>query len=58
MFTIGPRGTVPTAAVTESTLSDSNVGRCVAKSVKRWKFPKPSSGGSAMVTYPFSFSPG
>ncbi|MEM7154681.1 MAG: TonB family protein [Myxococcota bacterium] len=58
MFTIGPRGTVPTAAVTESTLGDANVGRCVAKSVKRWKFPKPSSGGSAMVTYPFSFSPG
>ena len=58
MFTIGPAGTVPSAAVSESTLKDRNVANCVAKSVRRWKFPKPQSGGSAMVTYPFTFSPG
>ncbi|MCB9715925.1 MAG: TonB family protein [Myxococcales bacterium] len=58
MFTIGPSGLVPTAAVSENTIGDSNVANCVAKAVKRWKFPKPASGGSAMVTYPFSFTPG
>jgi len=58
MFTIGPSGTVPSAAVAETTLKDGNVANCVAKSVRRWKFPKPQTGGSAMVTYPFSFSPG
>lgn len=58
MFTIGPAGTVPSAAVSESSLSDRNVGNCVAKAVRRWKFPKPSTGGSAMVTYPFTFAPG
>ncbi len=58
MFTIGPTGTVPKAAVAESTISDRNVANCVAKAVRRWKFPKPTTGGSAMVTYPFTFSPG
>lgn len=58
MFTIGPSGTVPRAAVSESTLADRSVANCVAKSVRRWKFPKPSSGGTAMVTYPFTFNPG
>ncbi|MCX4246862.1 AgmX/PglI C-terminal domain-containing protein [Paraliomyxa miuraensis] len=58
MFTIGPAGTVPSAAVSENTLSNRDVANCVAKSVRRWKFPKPKTGGSAMVTYPFLFSPG
>jgi len=34
------------------------VANCVAGAVKRWKFPKPQTGGTAMVTYPFQFSPG
>lgn len=58
MFTIGPAGTVPSAAVSENTMSDRDVASCVAKSVRRWKFPKPKAGGSAMVTYPFQFNPG
>jgi TonB family protein len=58
MFTIGPAGTVPSAAVSETTLADRNVGNCVAGAVRRWKFPKPASGGTAMVTYPFTFTPG
>lgn len=58
MFTIGPSGLVPTAAVSENTTGNTNVANCVAKAVRRWKFPKPASGGSAMVTYPFSFTPG
>ncbi len=58
MFTIGPTGLVPSAAVTENTMGDRNVANCVAAAVRRWKFPKPMNGGTAMVTYPFTFSPG
>jgi TonB family protein len=52
-FTIGSSGKVPTAVVAESTIKDPEVGRCVAKAVRRWKFPKPNGGGSVIVTYPF-----
>ena len=52
-FSIGPTGKVMLAAVTNNTTGDTNVGNCIAKAVKRWKFPKPSTGGTAMVNYPF-----
>ncbi len=58
MFTIGPAGTVPRAAVAENTLGDSDTANCVASRVKRWTFPKPLGGGTAMVTYPFAFTLG
>jgi TonB family protein len=57
-FTIGPVGKVVLAAPVESTLDDATVGRCVAKAVQRWNFPRPPSGGRALVTYPFVFEPG
>lgn len=57
-FTIGPAGIVGAAAVAESSVKDPNVGNCVAKAVKRWKFPKPTVGGSTIVTYPFVLSRG
>jgi len=57
-FTVGPTGKVPTAVVASTTLSDKKVGECIAKSVKRWKFPRPSGGGVVVVTYPFVLSPG
>lgn len=57
-FTIGPRGTVPLSVVAESSVKDANVGRCIAKAVKRWRFPKPRFGGNAIVTYPFVLNPG
>ena len=44
--------------VSSTTLSDKNVGNCVAKAVKRWKFPKPRGGGNVVVTYPFVLEPG
>lgn len=52
-FSIGPTGKVMLAAVTENTSGDQNVGNCIAKAVKRWTFPKPTTGGTAMVNYPF-----
>jgi len=52
-FTIGGTGKVPTAVVSNTTLKDASVGNCIAKAVRRWKFPKPRGGGSVIVTYPF-----
>ena len=55
-FTIDPAGKVPNAVVQESTLADAGVGTCIARSVRRWKFPKPPGGGIVRVTYPFSLA--
>ncbi len=57
-FTIGPSGSVPAAVVQESSIKDQNVGQCIAKAVKRWKFPKPDGGGNVVVTYPFVLEAG
>jgi len=57
-FTIGPTGNVPVAVVQESSVKDANVGQCIAKAVKRWKFPKPDGGGNVVVTYPFMLETG
>jgi TonB family protein len=55
-FTIDPSGNVSTASVKDDTVPDEDVGKCVAKAVKRWKFPKPLGGGMVVVRYPFTFS--
>lgn len=57
-FTIGDDGKVNNAKVAKTTLSDEAVGKCIAKAVDRWKFPKPIGGGSVAVTYPFVLEPG
>ncbi len=57
-FTIGPTGKVPVAVVAKTSLTDRKVANCIAKAVKRWKFPKPPGGGNAVVTYPFVLTPG
>ncbi len=51
-------GKVGSSVVQESTLKDKKVASCIAKAVKRWKFPKPKGGGNVIVTYPFVLSPG
>ncbi len=57
-FSIGPVGKVVSAAIVDNGLGDAKVGACVRKAVRRWKFPRPGGGSSAMVTYPFAFTPG
>lgn len=57
-FTIGPSGTVGASAVAESSLGDKSVESCIAKSVRRWRFPTGATQGSAVVTYPFVLSAG
>jgi TonB family protein len=57
-FVITTTGKVGSAVVQESSLKDKAVGNCIAKAVKRWKFPRPQGGGNVIVTYPFNLSPG
>jgi TonB family protein len=57
-FYVGPTGKVAISDVSESTLGDPIAERCMAKAVKRWKFPRPRGTGSAKVVYPFVLSPG
>ena len=58
-FVIDASGKVPVATVAsrDDTLSES-VGTCVAKAIKRWKFPKPTGGDNVVVEYPFIFQAG
>ncbi|MCA9649318.1 MAG: AgmX/PglI C-terminal domain-containing protein [Myxococcales bacterium] len=57
-FVIDELGLVASALVAETTLSDPDVGQCIADASKRWKFPKAAGGGKALVKYPFVLSPG
>lgn len=57
-FQIGPAGTVVAAIVAQSTVDSEVVEQCMAKTVKRWKFPKPTGGSSVSVKYPFLLDPG
>lgn len=52
-----PNGSVAKVRVETSTLADKSVGQCVARVIKRWKFPKPD-GGQCAVRYPFVFNAG
>ncbi|MBW1811051.1 MAG: TonB family protein, partial [Deltaproteobacteria bacterium] len=54
-FTIGVNGKVSKVKIKSSTLNSPQVEACVARSIKRWVFPKPK-GGSVKVTYPFIFN--
>ncbi len=56
-FVIDGKGVVSSSVVKTNTVPDTAVSRCVAKAVKRWKFPKPRGGGLVTVTYPFNLSP-
>ncbi len=57
-FTIGSDGEVTASSISSTTLSDKDVGTCIAGAAKRWKFPSPTGGGIVIVTYPFVLEPG
>lgn len=57
-FLISPEGRVLTAVVASSSLGNDAVTTCIARAVKRWKFPKPRSAGNVTVRYPFVMTPG
>ncbi len=50
-------GLVPYARITSSTLHNASVEGCIARQVKKWRFPKPD-GGEVSVNYPFLFGVG
>jgi outer membrane biosynthesis protein TonB len=54
-FTISKSGSVSTAKVSRSTLSEAAVGDCIVRTMFRMNFPKPKGGGHVLVTYPFTF---
>ena len=55
-FVITATGKIGSSVTEESTVKDNAVNTCVAKAVKRWKFPKPRGGGNVLVSYPFTLS--
>ena len=57
-FIIAGTGKISSAKVQTHLTKNKAVGDCIAKAVKRWKFPKPQGGGNVIVTYPFNLSPG
>jgi FHA domain-containing protein len=54
-FTISAQGTVSSADVTDSTLHNPEVERCITSKIHTWVFPKPKGGGIVIVKYPFIF---
>ena len=55
-WTIAPSGDVVSASVSESTMDDAEVGRCMARRIQQWVFPEPDGGGIVRVNYPWNFS--
>lgn len=56
-FIITPEGTVSSSTVSQSTLGNSEMEKCVADRILGWAFPKPKGAGVVIVTYPFIFKP-
>jgi hypothetical protein len=52
-FTISPKGYVTQATVSQTTLRNASVERCIAEKIRTWKFPEPKGGGIVIVNYPF-----
>ena len=52
-FLIFGDGVVKSVAVKESTVADSEVAGCIARTIRRMTFPTPEDGGLVIVTYPF-----
>lgn len=57
-FVIERDGTVSNAVVSDSTLPDCQVARCVRDGFKTLRFPKPRGGGIVTVQYPIMLQPG
>jgi TonB family protein len=53
---ISPDGKVTEAKVLSSDTKSTKLDDCVVKKTKGWLFPKPTGGGEAAVSYPFTFA--
>jgi hypothetical protein len=56
-FVVAPNGMVIEVAVTEDTMKDPAVARCVQGVVLGLRFPKARNGKTTEVAYPFVFAP-
>lgn len=56
-WTISTSGSVSSARITSSSISDSQMKGCVTGRIQRWRFPKPRGGQAVEVSYPFTFNP-
>ncbi len=54
-FVIGPTGSVLQSKIQSTSLQNSNVEKCLLRSVNKMKFPACQGGGNAYVTYPWIF---
>ena len=50
-FVVTGEGKVGSSVVKASTVKDGNVGKCLAKAVFKWTFPRVEGGGVAIVEY-------
>jgi TonB family protein len=53
---ISPEGKVTESKVLSSDTKSTKLDECVVKKTKSWLFPKPTGGGEAAVSYPFTFA--
>ncbi len=56
-LTVGADGKVKAAVITENTLSDAGVEKCLIELVRGLVFPANPGGGEVVVSYPFIFQP-
>jgi len=54
-FTITKTGAVRKSKVLRTTMGNAAVEKCVARQIKKIRFPKPKGGGIVVVNYPFVF---
>lgn len=54
-FGINATGSVTSASVKSSTVSDHFLDQCIVERLKHWAFPRPKGGTKVEVMYPFVF---
>ena len=54
-FVIGTKGEVVRSSITEDTMKNEAVRKCILAEVKSWTFPQPKGGVLVDVDYPFFF---
>lgn len=56
-FIINPKGQINKAKISDTTLKDIAVEKCITNKMRAWKFPKPKGGVNVDVNYPFILRP-
>jgi len=56
-ITVTSSGQVAASIVQSSTLNQPAVEQCIATAARQWKFPRPSSSGTVVISCPFTLTP-